>query len=237
MRDYQYEPLSGPEIRLLMLLPGRSSDPVKGLIFRYPFAPEQYLLRYDVLSYAWGSLKDQSSILVRNATTDEVSDSDQQHHAARNWFTHQRTHLLRSWSGTLRPGSEQPLRHSKYPLTPDSNQLNSTPDSMWGETLEDFTRLAIPASLAVALPYLRSLSRPIHLWVDSICVNQSDLNERSQQVGRMSDIYSRAMKTIVWLGPMNHELAIQKLQDLAMEFGSLDRRMLAAHQSGEMCNK
>jgi hypothetical protein len=199
---------------------------VKGLIFRYPFAPDLYLLRYDALSYAWGSLKDQSSILVKNATIDEISDADQQCNAARNCFTHRRTHRLCSWSGSLRPGSEQPLRHSKYPSTPDFNQLNSTPDSMWNETLEDFTRLVIPASLAVALPYLRSLSHPIHLWIDSICVDQSDLNERSQQVGRMSDIYSKGTKTIAWLGPTNHDLACQKLWDLAVELDNENHRRL-----------
>jgi hypothetical protein len=38
------------------------------------------------------------------------------------------------------------------------------------------------------------------LWVDAVCINQADLEERSQQVLRMRDIYACAKQTIVWLG-------------------------------------
>jgi Heterokaryon incompatibility protein (HET) len=43
------------------------------------------------------------------------------------------------------------------------------------------------------------LSRPI--WVDSICINQGDNNERSQQVSMMGDVYRKAERVNVWLGP------------------------------------
>lgn len=39
------------------------------------------------------------------------------------------------------------------------------------------------------------------LWVDAICINQSDEEERSQQVQHMRLIYSKAKQTIIWLGP------------------------------------
>jgi hypothetical protein len=38
------------------------------------------------------------------------------------------------------------------------------------------------------------------LWVDSLCINQSDVNERNQQVQVMSDIFSNAFQVISWLG-------------------------------------
>lgn len=37
-------------------------------------------------------------------------------------------------------------------------------------------------------------------WIDAICINQSDLDERSRQVRIMPDIYSRASAVIIWLG-------------------------------------
>ena len=37
-------------------------------------------------------------------------------------------------------------------------------------------------------------------WVDAICINQDDLEERSAQVQIMPQIYSRASCVIVWLG-------------------------------------
>jgi hypothetical protein len=38
------------------------------------------------------------------------------------------------------------------------------------------------------------------LWVDAICINQSDSQERGQQVRSMSEIYSRCTANLFWLG-------------------------------------
>lgn len=38
------------------------------------------------------------------------------------------------------------------------------------------------------------------LWVDAVCINQADIEERSAQVSIMEDIYSRARMVIAWLG-------------------------------------
>ncbi|KAE8446314.1 hypothetical protein EG329_012061 [Mollisiaceae sp. DMI_Dod_QoI] len=41
------------------------------------------------------------------------------------------------------------------------------------------------------------------LWVDQICINQSDMNERSFQVGLMDQIYSNALRVFIYLGESN----------------------------------
>ena len=38
------------------------------------------------------------------------------------------------------------------------------------------------------------------LWVDSVCINQADLAERSRHIPRMKDIYSSAYSVLVWFG-------------------------------------
>ena len=38
------------------------------------------------------------------------------------------------------------------------------------------------------------------LWVDAICINQKDLEERASQVSLMGRIYSTAQEVLVWLG-------------------------------------
>ena len=44
-------------------------------------------------------------------------------------------------------------------------------------------------------------SRPyILLWVDAICINQEDLEERNSQVNAMSEIYGNCSEVVVWLG-------------------------------------
>jgi hypothetical protein len=61
--------------------------------------------------------------------------------------------------------------------------------------------LSVTRNMREALPYLRDAKKPRVLWIDAICVNQKDLEERSSQVRRMAWIYSKAKRVIVWLGP------------------------------------
>ncbi|KAL8913602.1 MAG: hypothetical protein Q9172_007245, partial [Xanthocarpia lactea] len=60
--------------------------------------------------------------------------------------------------------------------------------------------LSIGANLANALTHIRQESRSRLLWVDAICINQKDAQERSLQVQRMGDIYMNAVRVIIWLG-------------------------------------
>jgi hypothetical protein len=38
------------------------------------------------------------------------------------------------------------------------------------------------------------------LWVDAVCVNQEDNDEKMQQVSQIRDIYMSARRVLVWLG-------------------------------------
>lgn len=61
----------------------------------------------------------------------------------------------------------------------------------------------IGVNLLVALDQLRSYGEGFttrHVWVDAICINQNDIKERSEQVGRMTEVYGGAFVTIAWLG-------------------------------------
>jgi hypothetical protein len=63
--------------------------------------------------------------------------------------------------------------------------------------------LHVTKNLKAALLYLRNRTAERLLWIDAVCINQEDLQERSQQVGIMADIYRNASGTIVWLGEEN----------------------------------
>ena len=52
----------------------------------------------------------------------------------------------------------------------------------------------------MALRRLRDPAVSRILWIDAICINQSDKNEKSHQVAMMGEIYSSCQKAIVWLG-------------------------------------
>ncbi|OWT42633.1 heterokaryon incompatibility protein (HET) domain-containing protein [Pochonia chlamydosporia 170] len=62
-----------------------------------------------------------------------------------------------------------------------------------------------PNLLLLALLHLRSPKYTLPLWVDAICINQADTEERNRQVSLMSYIYTRAIKVVAWLGTQRYK--------------------------------
>ena len=58
----------------------------------------------------------------------------------------------------------------------------------------------ITANLASALQHLRRPREPMLLWIDSICINQDNNEEKGHQIRLMRFIYEKATCVIVWLG-------------------------------------
>ncbi|KAI9765064.1 MAG: hypothetical protein M1839_005621 [Geoglossum umbratile] len=58
----------------------------------------------------------------------------------------------------------------------------------------------VTQNLYSALRTLRKADKDQVLWVDALCINQDDIQERSEQVERIEAIYQRAKETIMWLG-------------------------------------
>jgi Heterokaryon incompatibility protein (HET) len=68
-------------------------------------------------------------------------------------------------------------------------------------TLCDGSLMPITESIAEALPHVLRDVEDGRIWIDQICINQSDIEERNEQLIRMGDIYRNASRVIVWLGP------------------------------------
>ena len=58
----------------------------------------------------------------------------------------------------------------------------------------------ITRNLEQALRRFRETNDTVILWIDALCINQKDKDEKSQQVARMAEIYSRASSVLIWLG-------------------------------------
>lgn len=58
----------------------------------------------------------------------------------------------------------------------------------------------ITESLYAFLQRYRSAQESLYIWIDSLCINQFDLKEKSAQVGQMLTIYQKAKSVTVWLG-------------------------------------
>lgn len=60
--------------------------------------------------------------------------------------------------------------------------------------------IQITPNLRDALLHFRQPDRSRSIWVDSICIDQTNVEERSLQVQRMATIYRQAEKVLIWLG-------------------------------------
>lgn len=77
----------------------------------------------------------------------------------------------------------------------------------WGDSTDtwpiylDDQVMPIRINLAQALRRYRFQSGSRFIWVDVICIDQSNLLERSYHVAMMGEIYQRSQCTLIWLGP------------------------------------
>jgi hypothetical protein len=74
----------------------------------------------------------------------------------------------------------------------------------------DGKRLAITKNCSELLynfrnPGRREANSKRRLWVDSICINQQDEEEKCAQVEMMQQIYQRSSQVLIWLGPATPE--------------------------------
>lgn len=80
----------------------------------------------------------------------------------------------------------------------------------WGQEVKDrairiqegnkYYRLAVTRDLTLALKYLRHPHEDRILWIDALCINQLNHEERNHQVQMMARIYSGAKQACIWLG-------------------------------------
>lgn len=62
------------------------------------------------------------------------------------------------------------------------------------------SHLAVTTNLHSALRRLRLKDRSRALWADAICIDQSNIGERNQQVQIMRDVYRQSKEVLIWLG-------------------------------------
>lgn len=84
---------------------------------------------------------------------------------------------------------------------------------------QDRCTLSISRNLAIALPYFRLPDKVRTIWIDAICIDQDNLQERNTEVGRMGRIYSSARQVVVWLGEESRDssVAIRTLTNLGSD--------------------
>ena len=85
---------------------------------------------------------------------------------------------------------------------PPFNALSYT----WGPILPTYDIPVNDGTLPVRkglCRFLQAFEGDEYLWIDQLCIDQSNVIERNHQVGLMSSIYSQCQSVIVWLGRLH----------------------------------
>ncbi|KAK8931610.1 hypothetical protein H634G_04144 [Metarhizium anisopliae BRIP 53293] len=88
--------------------------------------------------------------------------------------------------------------------------------------------IPITVNLRDVLRRVRLPDAPRTLWADSICINQEDRKEKSEQVALMGLIFGGAKRTLICLGPDNGqgslvESLLVDVNQMIQQFGSWDQ--------------
>jgi hypothetical protein len=119
---------------------------------------------------------------------------------------------------------------------------------VWGDPEDTFDifvndiAFGVTVNLGAALWHFRRYGllrevpdgKPLRLWVDAVCINQVDLEERAQQVIFMKEIYSGARHVFSWLGAPDGkdiDLAIDTIRDVISTLRVRVRDYAAARRS------
>ena len=121
----------------------------------------------------------------------------------------------------LSPGSDKDLIECKLEVV-EFNEGKPQYEALsykWGEPRghgvkcnDDKMLLPVNVNLYFALQRFRLPDQPRLLWVDDICINQDDEEERGRQVQIFHRIYAEAKNVLIWLGAESED------SDVAMEF-------------------
>ncbi|KAM0512786.1 hypothetical protein ACHAPE_008539 [Trichoderma viride] len=68
------------------------------------------------------------------------------------------------------------------------------------EILVNGNKVKVTTNLEIALKHLRKQDEETIFWIDALCIDQSNIAERSSQVAQMREIYSKASEVIIFLG-------------------------------------
>jgi hypothetical protein len=89
--------------------------------------------------------------------------------------------------------------------------------------------MMISGNLYTALVHLRLADIERRLWVDAVCINQGNVNEKNEQIPLMMDIYKHATRIVAWLGQSSNNssiaiAAVKRLDTVEGRRGILQRK-------------
>ena len=187
MKQYEYEKLSSGQIRLLRLHPAEGSSVLEANLSIFYIQSTQAVPKI-VVKEAGEYVEPE-----RSNKTDKVEPEDSNKSPEKDREASRPAYKALSYTWGL-----EPERSSIKILA--NNEAYS---------------INIKPNLESALRQLRSQTSYQYFWVDALCINQKDSDEKGFQIPMMSDIYHKAEEVCIWLGPEGGDsnMAMDFIQD------------------------
>jgi hypothetical protein len=108
---------------------------------------------------------------------------------------------------TLKPGAfNDPINCVLNTVSLTNHPQYTALSYVWGDPTDrlpiyiDGIFFSATKNLALALQHIRKVDQDEVLWIDAVCINQKDIDERNDQVLLMGTLYSEAEEVVIWLG-------------------------------------
>lgn len=239
MAPYRYSPLRAErnEIRLIHLLPGNHEDPLKIRMVHstIPVAPSCL----PMTSISSTEIEALSNAVRFPWSVEETEDGEL-------FFFHvvtgqmqvisQPVQVLQNPTPPTEDAGVNQLQYEALSYTWGAGEITECAQVESNDQGTGRTTLGMRPNLSSALRHLRLPSETRVLWIDAMCINQEDLQERSEQVKRMAAIYTLAHRVLVWLGEEADDstLALSTLQHIGRQLSTTKSgRLIAAPDAAE----
>jgi Heterokaryon incompatibility protein (HET) len=134
----------------------------------------------------------------------------------------------------IEPGvDESPIRCRLVTTSLEASPPYEALSYTWGSTEKDSTitcdnvPIFVTQNLYDAIKYLRNSENERIMWIDAVCINQRNDQERTEQVGIMKVIYAKASRVVIWLGRETSEdkgafFILSRFKELFAKYGLVE---------------
>ena len=121
---------------------------------------------------------------------------------------------------TLQHNTSPPPKNSRFKASIPYEALSYVwgPPEITRNILLNGKLFSVRDNLWAALSQLRFADRERTLWIDALCINQEDVQEKNAQVSQMGVVYASSQSVLIWLGREELKLdgrnALQIVKDI-----------------------
>ena len=227
MEKYQYLPLNNPfNIRLVTILPGTFEDPIRleiklsTLKRPVPKKPDRLSLQEirRTLPPDWKAFEVLGGRVIFSKQNDQAMLTSWVHpdvSVDRDLYDPQDLNIDYEALSYTWGANKFDVGVTIENCVPFGEEMLQTKEELSGNKRELF----IGRNLAEAIRHLRYEHDERVMWIDAICINQTNVPEKDKQVPLMGRIYTLARRVVAWLGPEtpNTKLAFTKLDYLGRQ--------------------